>query len=247
MNKIKSIAVAALIAISTNVSAQQTNSNGWSSIWFEWNPSSLNHDSKNIDDESFTGLSLGYSRAFNLSSSVPSLFAEIGLGVQYSFKTIDLIEQGGLNQAFYDYMEPEAKFNMLSAKVPVSLMYAINIPNTPVTLIPFAGIDFRYNVLGKLNINYNLSQEAEELLEYTYGKNWQYETGLIDNAYNLFSKNDMGGTRNTWNRFQIGWHIGLKARFGKNFLAGVSYGTDFSEIYNKASVSTTSINIGYAF
>lgn len=56
---------------------------------------------------------------------------------------------------------------------------------------------------------------------------------------------DMGGTDATWNRFQIGWQIGLNARFNSKFLLGLSYGTDFSEIHKKGKIKTTSITIGY--
>ncbi len=50
-----------------------------------------------------------------------------------------------------------------------------------------------------------------------------------------------------WKRLQIGWQIGLKARFGQNFMAGVSYGSDFSEIAYKSTIQTTSLTIGYTF
>lgn len=50
-----------------------------------------------------------------------------------------------------------------------------------------------------------------------------------------------------WKRFQIGWQIGLKARFGQKIMAGISYGNDFSEIAYKSTIQTTSISIGYTF
>ena len=50
-----------------------------------------------------------------------------------------------------------------------------------------------------------------------------------------------------WNRLQVGWQIGLKARLGSSFLVGLSYGNDMSEIAKKTTISTTSLTVGFAF
>lgn len=221
MKMIKAIMVAVALTASTSAFAQFTNAksaasatssdnNGWSTFYFEYSPSKLNYDGDDSDSESFTGLSLGYNRAFSISNSAP-LFIETGLGLQYSFFSRDVKSY---------YSDEEIKFYWLSAKVPVELLYAWQIPNSAVELIPHAGINLRLNILGKEKY------DGED--------------------YDLFDKDDMGGSDNTLNRFQIGWQIGVKARFNKRFMIGLSYGSD-SEISKKTTTSGLDITAGITF
>ncbi|MDE7118066.1 MAG: PorT family protein [Bacteroidaceae bacterium] len=223
MKRIKFFAVAACLAISSGAYAQFTNSSShsssanvntdeWSTIWVEYNPMNLEYDTKGADDQSLTGFSAGYSRAFSLSQSAP-LFLEAGLGLQYA----NFSES--LDEYYEDY---EMKFSMWSVKAPVNLLYNFAIPNSSISLAPFAGITLRYNVSGTL----------------------KYETDDDSEKCNIFDKGDM---EEAWKRFQIGWQIGVKARFGQNFMAGLSYGSDFSEIAKKTKLQTTSLTIGYTF
>lgn len=215
MKNLKVWATAALMAVSASASAQfvnsgggsktTVNSEGWNSLMLEWNPSSFSP--KHGDSESFTGLSLVYNNANGLTSSVP-LFLEWGIGAQYSFAS--------------DFMDiDDITFSMLSAKVPFSLIYKFDIPNSTISLMPNAGLDFRFNIFAKLSND--------------------------DDSANLFDKDDMEGSSNTWNRFQVGWHIGLKARFGESFMLGAAYGSDFSEISDDVHIHTPSISLGFTF
>ena len=235
MKSIKVFATAAMLAVGMSASAQfsgggsssssTVDTNGWSSLWVEWNPSSFKYDVKNADNQSFTGLSVGYSQAFNVLPSKP-LFVEAGLGLQYSFYKEDL---GDGYDYYYDDYDAEQKFSMFSFKIPVNLLYKFDIPNSTVSLMPHAGINLRYNLSAKM--------------KYTYEDYYDDESAEVD----LFDKKDMGSDKATWNRFQLGWQIGVKARFGQSFLVGVSYGSDFSEIAKKTKISTTTISLGYAF
>ena len=148
------------------------------------------------------------------------------LGVQYSFYKEDL---GDGYDYYYDDYDAEQKFSMFSFKIPVNLLYKFDIPNSTVSLMPHAGINLRYNLSAKM--------------KYTYEDYYYDESKEVD----LFDKKDMGSDKATWNRFQLGWQIGVKARFGQSFLVGVSYGSDFSEIAKKTKISTTTISLGYAF
>lgn len=226
MRWIKSILAIALMSVAMSASAQFTTSghasstsksvsNGWNTLYFEWNPSTLNIDVKDADNQNFTGLSLGYNHAFGLSKSIP-LYVETGLGLQYSFCTVDYDDD---EEDYYDEDEEDEKYWMLSAKVPVNLTYAFQIPGSSVTLLPYAGLGLRFNIAG---------QEK-------YGKEHT----------NLFSKKDKDGDQ--WKRFQIGWQIGLKAHIGQNFMLGAGYYRDFSEIAKKVKISGGNITIGYLF
>ena len=190
----------------------------WNTIYLQWNPSKFSPDNGN--STSFNGFSIGFNHAFSLSQSIP-LFLEAGLGAQYSIWS---------NEVTITKTSIDEKLTMISAKIPVSLAYKYDIPNSTISIIPNAGLDFRFNISGKLKL----------------------KSGDYSETYNVFDKNDMekieilsGGE--TWNRFQIGWHIGVNLMFNNTFMLGASYGTDFSEIVKKVNINTGSITLGYCF
>lgn len=250
--KTKFLFVVAMLMASTTTFAQFLNSSAkssssfdggeWSTIYVQWNPSSYVPDKG--DSESFTGLSIGYNKAFSISQSIP-LFVEAGIGAQYSFYTKDLVsdlaeEYNTSESSIRNLMDPEMKINMISAKVPISLAYTYQIPDSKITLIPYVGIDFRVNIIGKASAKYNLTSNGKTALK-------QAGVSLEEKDVNLFNKDDMGSDDKTWNRFQVGWHIGLNVRINNQFLVGASYGTDFSEIVKKVKIHTASITVGYCF
>lgn len=210
---------------SSSVSSSASGSDEWSSFWVEYNPSSLN-PSKG-DNQSFTGLSAGFSRAFSLSSSSP-LFLEGGLGIQYSFFSLDG-EEADLDE------DESIKFNWLSLKVPVNFVYRYNLPNSNISLCPFAGVTLRFNLFGKMKYEYE---------GYDYEEDEYYDDS---EELDLFDKDDMGSKDATWKRFQIGWQIGAKALFNNKVSLGVSYGSDFSEIVKKTKINTTTVSLGFIF
>lgn len=228
-------------------SSSSTSSDGWNTIYLQWNPSTLKPDKGS--SVSFTGFSIGYNKAVKISQSIP-LFVETGLGVQYSFKTRDMADEFDLDEEDLEYVDPEEKFTMLSAKIPISLAYEFQIPNSKIAIIPNVGVDFRFNILGKSKFDWNLSGIAKGRLKDYYGDDWDdyelYGTPVKGTDKNLFDKDDMG-SGNTWKRVQIGWHAGVNARICEKFLVGFSYGTDFTEIAKKIHIHTASITLGYYF
>ena len=179
---------------------------GWSSLYLQWNPSTF--VPKKGNDLSFTGLTFGYSKAVGISETTP-LFIEFGAGLQYSF----------YSESERDW---EESLSMFSVKVPVSLVYDWQLPNSSVSIRPFAGLTLRGNISGKI---------TEEDLDYDK----KYD-------YSVFDKKEMDGY--TWKRLQIGWQIGANVAFSNKFYLGLSYGSDFSEIYKNVKISTTSITVG---
>ena len=175
MRWIKSILAIALMGVAMSASAQFTTSgrssslskpvsDGWNTLYFEWNPSTFDPDVKGADNQNFNGLTVGLNHAFSLSTSIP-LYLETGLGVQYSFYTVDDYD----DEDDYDEDEEDEKYWMVSAKVPFNLTYAFQIPKSSITLLPYAGLGLRFNIAG---------QEK-------YG----------DEHTNLFSKDDMEGNQ----------------------------------------------------
>jgi len=226
MKKIKFFVVAALLTISSGVNAQFSSSQSksistndssgeWSSVWLEYNAVNIDFN-QGIDDETTTGFSAGFSKAYSITAGTP-LFLEAGLGVQYFTKS-DFLDTDDVN------------FSMISAKVPVNLIYEFYLPNSNIKIDPFVGLTFRYNITG------TISNDKDDK--------------------NIFDKDDMGSSDYTFKRFQAGWQVGVKARFGGGFSAGIAYGSDFSNIWEpkvqggskvKANVGMTTLTIGYSF
>lgn len=256
MKRIRLMAVVSLLAVCANSFAQSTDSSspssksssdGWNTVWIQYNPSTFNVDIKDVDNQNFTGLSIGYSKAFGISQSIP-LFVEVGLGLQYSFYTNDdgswtTIDKYTLAMARKEgYIDPKEKFKMFSVKVPIALTYKFDLNNSNVSLLPFVGVNLRYNLSGKGKLEWNMGGEFKDIIE-TNNLDKIFE----DIDFNIFDKKDMGSSDATWKRFQIGWQIGLNAHIGKSIILGASYGKDFSEIFKKGKISAFNINLGYKF
>lgn len=255
MKKVKLLTSVLLLTVSANMSAQFSNSsasssfdsNGWNTIYVQWNPSQSSPDKG--DSQSFTGLSLGYSRAFSVSNSIP-LFVEAGLGLQYShFK-----ESEGEDDDDYGTWELTTKFNGFSAKVPVRVMYNWEIPNSKISIAPFVGLNARFNFSAKSKIeetdegydrgSYTIDHFKGKITDVDYPDDYEDN---ISKDQRIKELNEYIGDLEKWKRFQIGWELGVQAKFNNKFLLGVSYGQDFSEISKKVKIHTTSITLGYCF
>lgn len=249
MSKMKLLVATVLMAACTSASAQFANSkgsvgasttdtNGWNTVWVQYNPGSWNIDVKDADDISFNSFSLGYSRAFSVTNSLP-LFVEAGAGLQYYWNSEDVTD-GDVTQT--------TKTHMLSVKIPVDLLYRFQLSNSSIAIMPYAGLNLRYNMSGKAKTSFSESFDEDDFynapaLAYNdsdpdFDEDDEYEQDLFD-------KNEMDG--NPWKHFQIGWHVGVKAQFGKNFMAGVGYGSDFSELAKKLKSGEWTIQLGYTF
>lgn len=238
MRLIKFFMIVALMDIAMSASAQFSSSgytkpasastpvsNEWNTVYFEWSPSSLNKDE---DFSHFTGLTLGYNHSFSLTNKTP-LYLEAGLGLQYSFSP----KKGGQTRIYTTYADYDAKFWMLSAKIPFNLTYAIQVPKHNITLLPYAGIGLRFNIVGKENENFNI------------------EGNDFNKSFNIFNEDEMNQlaevNNSIWKRFQMGWQIGVKARIAKKLMIGAGYYRDFSEIRKGVKISGGNISIGYVF
>lgn len=244
--RIKNIFAAVLLAgICTSASAQfatqtsasaptatNTPSEGWSSFYVQYNPSTFAADKG--DDFDFKGFSVGFNKAFGISQSSP-LFLEVGAALQYSWYSES---DDYYYEDYYDYyeFEIEEKVNLFTLKVPVNLTYVFNLPNSNISIAPYAGINLRYNLSGKLNLS---CDDAD-----------------IDEDFDVFDKDDMEDDDFTWNRFQMGWQIGVNVNFQKAYL-GLSYGGDFTKTVKYMDgltgsgkdykMKTTSITLGFKF
>lgn len=249
--KIKFLALVAAMMISTTSFAQfsqsKSSSNssneiskGWNSLYVQYNSigtsyslSSFNDRDEDYGDEyqkaidnsglsdKLNAFSIGYNRAINLTPSTP-LYLKVGAALQYAFYSDETTDHD---------VEVTLKFtaNMLTAKVPVSLLYHIDIPNSDFAIEPFVGIDFKYNIIGTAKRTYKY-----------YGKTKK------DKIDNIFDKKKCDGHQA--NRFQAGWHVGANFVYKKAFI-GISYGQDFSKFHDDIDLkfNTLSATLGCRF
>lgn len=220
MKTLKTLLVLAFVGLAGSASAQFANSgSGSGSIWTTVNTDGYNRvyvgyngvkakiDYDGIDDMKYPGFSVGYLRGIGLTQKVP-LYLEVG--GQIDFNRYSESEEG------IDYKE-----TLLGLKIPVSLVYRINV-NENFAISPLFGFDFRLNLLGKAKSEYD--GESED--------------------WSLFDDDEMGGE--AYKRFQAGWHIGVGFDY-KALHFGVDYGTSFNEITEKTKLATTSVTVGYNF
>lgn len=249
--KIKFLALTAAMMISTTSFAQFSqsknfsNSNneiskGWNSLYVQYNSigtsyslSSFNDKYEDYGDEyqkaidnsgmsdKLNAFTIGYNRAINLTPSTP-LYLEVGAALQYAF--------------YSDEEKEHFKYtaNMLTAKVPVSLLYHVAIPNSDFAIEPFVGIDFKYNIIGT----------AKREVTYKYNNKTYKDKDKIDNIFDKKKKCD----GHPANRFQAGWHVGANFVYKKAFI-GISYGQDFSKFHDDIDLkfNTLSATLGCRF
>ena len=222
MKTLKALLVLAFVGLAGTASAQFANSGSsasGSSIWTTVNTDGYNRvyvgysgvkgkiDIDGADDMKFPGFSVGYLRGIGLTQKVP-LYLEVGGEIDFNRYSES---EGG-----EDY-----KQTILGLKIPVSLVYRLNI-NENFSISPLFGFDFRLNLMGK-------------------GKS---ESDGESEDWNLFDDDEMGGE--AYKRFQAGWHIGVGFDY-KALHFGVDYGTSFNEIREKVKLATTSVTVGYNF
>lgn len=164
MKNFKFFVVAGLLAIcgtasaqfsnTTNTSSSTTGVNEWESITFEYAPSKFAYDGDG-DDQSFTALSLGWTRGIGLSKTTP-LYLELGMSLQWSFYK-------ETQEGYYgDY---DMKFNMVSMKMPFSLGYQFNLSDGQIALAPYAGLDLRLNLFGQMKKTYDDDGEKWDVFD----------------------------------------------------------------------------------
>lgn len=269
--KIKFLALAAAMMISTTSFAQFSQSKssssssyeiskGWNSLYVQYNSIGTSYSLSSFDygdeyqkaidkyglSENLNAFTIGYNRAINLTPSTP-LYLEVGAALQYAFYSDDVSEKD-------DYEEVTLKYtgNMLTAKVPVSLLYHVAIPNSDFAIEPFVGIDFKYNILGSGKQKVTEIEHHINNVGPSYGNsgtNYNNDDDVYEETTkinNIFDKKKCNGQQA--NRFQAGWHIGANVVYKKAFV-GISYGQDFSKFQDQVDLKfkTLSATLGCRF
>lgn len=220
--------ISTLVIVASKVYSQEYK--GQNAVYAQFNPSMFISDNQS---SFFTGLTLGYSHAFNLVRYQP-LFLETGVGIQNSFNTkiVPMTDDKDVRQGYKKLGNPW----FLSIKVPVNITYKYAIPHSNFDIAPFVGLSLRGNFLGFVKAEY--TQLAKTM---SYENSW-----MKDDNWFLFSKNDLGDDY-AWKIFQIGWQIGINFYIDDTVYIGASYGRDFNEIFKDTKIQTISVGLGYLF
>lgn len=259
MKAIKIYLSVCLLAVATTASAQFANSNasssstssrsidtdGWDRISVSFNPMKMVYDAEGADDISFTGFSLGYTKGFSIAKQIP-LFIEAGINATYAFNTQDSEDNDGLEHLKDQGYDMELKTTLFSLNIPVNLAYKFSLTNSDLSIVPYLGVNFRGNIIGKSK--YKLADGLGEDFPYDSEKEfWEdFEEEFSKQDTNNFDKKETGSKDATWKRFQMGWQIGVGLNY-KQLYVGVGYGKDFTELCKKTKIATTSITLGYNF
>lgn len=164
------------------------------------------------DADAWNGFALEYLMGKPISTAIP-LYYETGIRGQFNW--FSDVYSGSI-----DYTQ---SFGAVS--VPFNVLYKIAIPGSSLYLIPYAGIYGRYNLYGKLKMEYN--HESETI--------------------SFFDKDDMGGRDETWGRFQVGYQIGANLQLPSSWVLGFQYQCDFNEIYGDSKLTHLMFSVGVCF
>lgn len=154
-----------------------------------------------------------------------SMFVEAGANIDFLFGS--RTEKG-------NGWELTQKTQNINLQVPVNFVYRFNITEG-VSIDPYAGLNF------KLHFSERMRYDDED------------ETGkwisVFDDGADAMRSKDA-----TWNRFQMGWQIGVGLNYEKYYL-GVQVGTDFIPAYShkfddgtyKVNTTNVKVSLGYTF
>ncbi len=182
------------------------------------------------DNFSTNGFGIGYTHGFSLSSSCP-IFLETGLNLNFGFDSSseeNKMEQGG----YWMSSKVTSKKQFMDLQIPVNFVYSFHATEN-FSISPYVGLNFKVNVLGRyrndVDVDSNLPSNVLDKDNLNGSSDW----------LSVFSKDDMDGGDNTWNRFQMGWQVGVGFQYKPVYL-GVQYGTDFIPAfkYKEAKVNT---------
>lgn len=209
----KCIVLAAFAMMATAISAFAQES-VFNTVDFTYSPVTLKVKADGADvSTKYNAVSVNYDQARLLPVSLP-LYVQYGAGLQYTWKTEKL-----------DGVKDSDTF--LTLKVPVSVLYQFEVPNVPLTIMPYAGLNLQAHLLGQSKTSYEGESEK----------------------FSYFSKDDMNG--DPYNRFVVGWQIGARFMY-QDYFIGLSYNGPVTNLYKyssdlKVRNSQFNISVGLRF
>ena len=215
MKLYKALALAGVLAVAGSASAEDYNR---VAISYDNTHYGYNKDYKaeyDVDPSfSTNGFGLNYIHGFGLSNNLP-MFLEVGGNVNFNFysKTDE-------SSIWDEPLKYKSQFQNINLQVPVNFVWRFNVVED-FTIAPYVGLNFKLNFMSIMRAY--IDGDWEDMAEEDEAKEWT----------NLFSDSKDKGVGDkdlTWNRFQMGWHVGVTFQYTQWSL-GVQYGTDFISAY----------------
>ena len=181
-------------------------------------------DNDTIKDEAFNIIGLTINHYKPLSPTVP-VYLDWGMDLTFSsYKHVDHI-------TFFSYPKDlKLEYLYFSWVLKGNLAYAVDIPNTSLTLMPYAGMFMRFHIGGK---SYYTCP--------TVRNNTIYDTIIKTPLFTESNNNP-----EPWSRTEIGASIGAKLFLG-DFGFGVEYAKTFTELTKDINVSEIKISAIFRF
>lgn len=173
-------------------------------------------------DVNLNAVSANWTQARLMTDQLP-VYLQYGAGLQYAFGSLSVDAS-------------KTSMSFMTLKAPVSAMYMYTIPNTPVILMPYLGLNLQFHLLGQCKTTVPTGDYGDS--EYTGA------TG----KYSFFNKDDMEG--DTFNRLVLGWQIGARVMYDK-YLFGIGYDGPVTNLYKgengKIRTGQVNISLGICF
>lgn len=210
------------------------NTDSYDQVGIYYNNSHFSYDypgEHDPDPINTNGFALQWLHGFSVSKSLP-MFVEAGLNFNFNVGSQDADKEES------DTYEGQ-KYQYAALAIPVNFAYKWNV-NESIAIKPYLGLNLKFNLLGR-----EKTQITDKYREYLEDREYDDILEDYDKWYSFFSKDDMDGKEFTWNRFQLGWHIGVDFSFNK-FFVGINYGTDFipAQKYKKYKTNSSTLNLG---
>lgn len=207
-------------------------------------------DVLDVDGLGTNGFGINYVHGFGISNTLP-MFIETGLNLNFNFGS----ENVGKKETEGDYwMQEKMSMQNINMQIPVNFVYKFALTDD-ITLSPYIGLNFKLNLVNKYKYKIDTNISDSDLEDAGIDK--KDLEGEWINTFSDSNKN-MGSKDWTWNRFQMGWQIGVGVNY-KPFYLGLQYGTDFIPAYKhefkednyketyKVSSGTFRLTLGYNF
>lgn len=218
-----------LLACIAVVAALSMNAQSYNIVGLSYDYMHMGYPNTDDSDENITtanGFGIQYIRGFGIGENPMSV--EVGAKFNMVF--------GSKSESYTDF-DAVGEFKMTNTlgrlAIPVSYAYHFKVAEG-MTLTPYIGVDFRFNLMatGKYKMTY--SEDGYKDIE--------------EENINYFNKDDMND--HTYNRFQLGWHLGARLSY-EHFTFSVEGGTDFIPLFKfesyKIDTSNLALTVGYKF
>lgn len=237
------VVASAQIVSSTSRSLVKNEYANYNRIFVSYSPMSFSGDGSKGKENPFNntagGFTFGWLGGWSVSQTMP-LYIEAGLNLKYNHWGDENTESASDNYNGYNIsvsLKEKESMNFLNLNVPVNISYKYSFSGVDgLSIAPYLGLHFTGNLIGNFKYEYDITASAAG-----YSDSEGDETEL-----NFFDEDDMNGSDNTANRFQLGWQIGIGLNYKKLYL-GIGYSAEFSEYAEKLNTGGMTLTLGLNF